>query len=267
MAGRNPLQRLSTSLHLTEPCQAGYRAIPSRAFAASRQRDEQSDALTGYVARASSAGSGSGRCGAVHSHIHITAQELQRRGHQEPRRPPVAFATFSVSPRAATKGEQNEADAEIKAAGGKAHVRGGAEVPGLPWPDQTTHNGDRSRGSGGVLWCVHRDASCRRLPGHIPQWYRCIRGGRRLVTVDGETPISPGVIHPGFRTCGEFPSGDFPSFRARSLGVLGGGGGVAAVAGGGPGEGAGGGGGEGPAGGLLGLVVVVAGGSVQTFSS
>jgi hypothetical protein len=33
-------------------------------------------------------------------------------------------------------------------------------------PAQTPHNGDRSRGSGAVIWCVHRDASCRRLPGH-----------------------------------------------------------------------------------------------------
>jgi hypothetical protein len=50
---------------------------------------------------------------------------------------------------------------------GPAHARDGTEVPVLPWPDQTPHNGDRSRASGAVLWCVHRDASCRRLPGHI----------------------------------------------------------------------------------------------------
>jgi hypothetical protein len=48
---------------------------------------------------------------------------------------------------------------------------------------------------------------------------------------------------------------------ARSVGVLGGGGGIAAVAGGGPDKGAGGRGGEGPAGGLLALVIMAAGGS------
>ncbi len=50
---------------------------------------------------------------------------------------------------------------------GSAHARDGTEVPVLPWPDQTPHNGDRSRGSGAVIWCVRRDASFRRLPGHI----------------------------------------------------------------------------------------------------
>ena len=120
-----------------------------------------------YAPAAGSAGSVSGRCGAVDSHIHVTAQELQRGIHQEPRCQPVAFAPLSVSSRAATEREQNEAQAESKTAGGKAHASDGTAVPVLPWPDQTPHNGDRSRGSGAVIWCVHRDASCRRLPGHI----------------------------------------------------------------------------------------------------
>jgi len=53
----------------------------------------------------------------------------------------------------------------------------------------------------------------------------------------------------------------------RSFPVLGGGGGVGAVARGGPGEGAAGGAGDGPAGDLLGVVVVAAGGAMPACSA
>jgi hypothetical protein len=54
---------------------------------------------------------------------------------------------------------------------GQPTARDGTEVPALPWPDQTPHNADRSPGNGAVLWCVHRDASCGRLPvTHLMIW-------------------------------------------------------------------------------------------------
>jgi hypothetical protein len=39
---------------------------------------------------------------------------------------------------------------------GPAHAVDGMEVQVLPWPDQTPHNGDRSRGNGVVIWCAER---------------------------------------------------------------------------------------------------------------
>ena len=55
---------------------------------------------------------------------------------------------------------------------------------------QTPHNGDRSRGSGAVIWCVHRDASCRRLPDHTVRlsnsWIIMNPGGP-------PTPDKPGI--------------------------------------------------------------------------
>jgi hypothetical protein len=40
-----------------------------------------------------------------------------------------------------TERDQNEADAELKAAGSKAHATDGMEVSVLKWPDQTPHHG------------------------------------------------------------------------------------------------------------------------------
>src|ERR1039458_4566537 len=97
----------------------------SGSFSASREPASSSSACQ---ERASSAGSGSGRCGAVDSRVQKAAQELQRRGHQEPRCPPVAFAPVLASSRAATEREQNEADAEIKTARGEAHASDGTAV-------------------------------------------------------------------------------------------------------------------------------------------
>ena len=65
-------------------------------------------------AGASSAGSGSGRSGPVDSHIHIAAQELQRGGRQEPRCQSEAFASLSVSSRAAAEREQNRPMPRLK---------------------------------------------------------------------------------------------------------------------------------------------------------
>jgi len=92
------------------------------------------------------------------NNVHESAGELQRRHSQEEGGPPVAPTPLSVSSRLTTDGEQNEADAQLKTTGGKAYVRHGVEVPVLPWPDQTPHHG--ARGSGVVIWGVHRDASC-----------------------------------------------------------------------------------------------------------
>ena len=78
-----------------------------------------------HVKRRTSAGSGSGRCGAGHLHLHRAAKELQRRIHQEPRCQPVAFAPILASFRVTTEREQNEAEGESKAAGSKAHARDG----------------------------------------------------------------------------------------------------------------------------------------------
>ena len=54
--------------------------------------------------------------------------------------------------------EQNEAKGEGEAAGRKAHARNGTEMPTLPWQHRASHKG--LQGSGAVIWCVHRDASC-----------------------------------------------------------------------------------------------------------
>jgi hypothetical protein len=40
-----------------------------------------------------------------------------------------------------TERDQNEADAELTAASGKAHPSDGVEVSVLKWPDQTSHHG------------------------------------------------------------------------------------------------------------------------------
>ncbi len=80
------------------------------------------------------------------SHVHVAAQQLQPRHPQEPRCPPVAFAPLSVSSRLTTKRDQNEADAELKAASGKAHATDGMEVSVLKWPDQAPHQGVRRSG-------------------------------------------------------------------------------------------------------------------------
>src|SRR6266571_5324435 len=85
-------------------------------------------AIGKHVKRRTSAGSGSGRCGAGHLHLHRAAKELQRRIHQEPRCQPVAFAPILASFRLTTEREQNEAEGESKAAGNKAHARNGTEV-------------------------------------------------------------------------------------------------------------------------------------------
>ncbi|MGZ6387216.1 MAG: hypothetical protein ACXWOL_17540 [Ktedonobacteraceae bacterium] len=108
--------------------------------------------------RRTSAGSGSGRCGASHLHLHIAAKELQRRMHQEPRCQPVAFAPILASFRLTTEREQNESEGESKAAGSKAHARNGTEVAVFPWQHRASHEGLQGRGA--VIWCVHRDASC-----------------------------------------------------------------------------------------------------------
>ena len=73
-----------------------------------------------HVKRRTSAGSGSGRCGAGHLHLQRAAQELQRRMHQEPRCQPVAFAPIVASFRLTTEREQNEAEGKRKAAGSKS---------------------------------------------------------------------------------------------------------------------------------------------------
>ncbi|HYB00900.1 MAG TPA: hypothetical protein VED37_11835, partial [Ktedonobacteraceae bacterium] len=112
-------------------------------------------------AGASSAGSGSGRCGAGHLHLLRAAKELQRRKHQEPRCQPVAFAPILASFRLTTEREQNEAEGESKAASSKAHARNGTEVAVLPGQHRASHEGLQGRGA--VIWCVHRDASCHLL--------------------------------------------------------------------------------------------------------
>jgi hypothetical protein len=61
-----------------------------------------------------------------------------------------AFAPLLVSSRATAETGQNGANAERKAAGGKAHARDGLQVPVLPWRDQTPRNGGSSPGSGVV---------------------------------------------------------------------------------------------------------------------
>ncbi len=111
-----------------------------------------------HVKRRTSAGSGSGRCGAGHLHLHRAAKELQRRKHQEPRCQPVAFAPILASFRLTTQREQNEAEGESKATGSKAHARNGTEVAVLPRRHRASHEGLQGRGA--VIWCVHRDASC-----------------------------------------------------------------------------------------------------------
>jgi len=45
-----------------------------------------------------------------------------------------------------TERNQNEADAELKTAGGKAHATDGVKVPVLKWLDQTPHHGLRRSG-------------------------------------------------------------------------------------------------------------------------
>jgi hypothetical protein len=45
-----------------------------------------------------------------------------------------------------TERDQNEADAELKAASGKAHATDGMEVSVRKWPDQTPHHGVRRSG-------------------------------------------------------------------------------------------------------------------------
>jgi hypothetical protein len=75
------------------------------------------------------------------SHVHVAAQQLQCRYPEEPRCPPVAFAPLSISSRLPTERDQNEADAELKAASGKAHATDGVEVSVLKWPDQAPHRG------------------------------------------------------------------------------------------------------------------------------
>lgn len=75
------------------------------------------------------------------SHVHAAAQQLQRRHPQEPRGPPVAFAPLFAGSRSTTKRDKNEADAELKAASGKAHATDGVKVPVLKWPDQAPHHG------------------------------------------------------------------------------------------------------------------------------
>lgn len=84
--------------------------------------------------------------GTSDSQVHVAAQQLQPRHPQEPRCPPVAFAPLSVSSRLTAKRDQNEADAELKAASGKAHATDGMEVSVLKWPDQAPHHGLRSSG-------------------------------------------------------------------------------------------------------------------------
>src|SRR5580698_2642872 len=138
--------------------------------------------------RAGGAGSGPGRCGAVGSRIQIAAEELQGRGHQEPRCEPVAFAPVSVGSRAVAERDKNEADAEIKAAGGEAHAGDGMAVPVLPWPDQAPHRGDGPPGSGAVSWCVHRDASCR-LRCRLPRG----RYQSGITLMDGSSSKAPAV--------------------------------------------------------------------------
>ena len=136
------------------PMRSGCTSGPG-ADSASREPASSSSARQ---ARASSAGSGSGRCGAGHLHLHIAAKELQRRIDQEPRCQPVAFAPILASFRLTSEREQNEAEGESKAAGSKAHARNGTEVAVLPWQHRASHEG--LQGSGVVIWCVHRDASC-----------------------------------------------------------------------------------------------------------
>jgi hypothetical protein len=80
------------------------------------------------------------------SHVKVAAQQLQCRHPQEPRCPSIAFAPLSVSSRLTTERDQNEADAQLKAASGKPHATDGMEVSVLKWPDQTPHHGVRSNG-------------------------------------------------------------------------------------------------------------------------
>src|SRR5579859_5196074 len=101
---------------------------------------------------------GTGRCGAGHLHLQVATEELQRRKRQEPRGEPVALAPVSASFRLTTERDQDEAEGESKAAGGKAHARDGTEVAVLPWSHRASHEGLQT--SGAVIWCVHRDASC-----------------------------------------------------------------------------------------------------------
>lgn len=85
-----------------------------------------------------------------------------------------------------TEREQNDADAEMKAAGGQAHARDGTEVSVLKWRDQTFH--DESPESGVLMRCSQREASfplwCR--PSFIYQHDITLLGEGSSVTVLGE---------------------------------------------------------------------------------
>ena len=102
--------------------------------------------------------SGSGRCGASESEVPVATREIERRKNQEEGRPSVG----------AVREAHTAADGRDTATGNTRDPRD-AEVAVLPWVDQAVHAGSRGRypppaqtfGSGVVVGCVHRDASCR----------------------------------------------------------------------------------------------------------
>jgi hypothetical protein len=85
-----------------------------------------------------------------------------------------------------TERKQNDANAEMKAAGGQAHARDGPEVSVLPWRDQTFP--DESPESGVLMRCIHQEASfplwCR--PSFTYQSDIIFLGERSRVTVAGD---------------------------------------------------------------------------------
>jgi hypothetical protein len=80
------------------------------------------------------------------SHVDVAAQQLQRCHREEERCPPVALAPLSVSSRVPTERDQNEANAELKAASGQAHATDGMKMSVLKWPDQVPHHGVQRSG-------------------------------------------------------------------------------------------------------------------------
>jgi hypothetical protein len=121
---------------------------------------EPASSSSACQARASSASSGSGRCGTGDSQLPGGVQELCRRRRQEQRRPPGSLRCKGTSH------ERNGAKAGQDDTSGNAHACPATEVAVLPWRDYALHAGSRGicpappgGRSGVVILCVHRDAS------------------------------------------------------------------------------------------------------------
>jgi hypothetical protein len=121
---------------------------------------------------ACSAGSGSGRCGAIDSEVPVATREIQRRNNQEESCPSVNAVR-----------EAYEARRGLDTATGNMTDPKTAEVAVRHWVDQAPHAGARGQPfrSGVVVLCVHRDVSCGLRCPVTP-----VKGGRAAPVRSGD---------------------------------------------------------------------------------